>query len=196
MNKNIINRRRLSLSRISNQYPWNLAKLRRSLKNRKWFRRKFSPDIAPGKVYFKKKKMKTYETRVKMLFRRLYAPGVNATQFKKLFKFKNRYRSTFRTIASLEHQFDTLVFRLYLLKNITLAQYCISNNFFLLNGESKLCWKSVVHPGNFIEVNSAKIWNIFYIHILSSMASLKKYYNRLFFKVCYPFVGKKKISDF
>lgn len=140
--------------------------------------------------------MKTYETRVKMLFRRLYAPGVNATQFKKLFKFKNRYRSTFRTIASLEHQFDTLVFRLYLLKNITLAQYCISNNFFLLNGESKLCWKSVVHPGNFIEVNSAKIWNIFYIHILSSMASLKKYYNRLFFKVCYPFVGKKKYRIF
>ena len=197
MNKNIINRRRLLLSRRSNQYPWNLSKLKRSLKNRKWFRIKFSSDLLKDrKIFFKKKKMKTYETKIKMLFRRIYAPGVNANQFKKLFKFKNRYRLTFRRIISLEHRFDTLVFRLYMLKNITLAQFCISNNFFLLNGESKLSYKSILKPGYIIEINHSKVWNILYIHMLTTIASMKKYYSRLFFKFSYPFISKKKYKIF
>ena len=192
MNKNLTNRRKFLLSRSTNQYPWNLSKLKQSAQKRKWARIKFTPDLLKSKKFFKFRLLKTYENKSKMLFRRFFSPGVTNNQFKKLFKFKNRYRSTFRQILKLEHRFDTLVYRIYMLKNIGLARFCILNNFFSLNKQIKLSPEIKINVGDFIEINSKKIWQVFYANIIKIIASIKKYYYRIFFKMSYPFIPKRK----
>ena len=192
MNKNLNNRRKFILSRSSNQYPWNLSKLKTSAQKRKWARIKFTPELLKSKKFFKYRLLKTYENKSKMLFRRFFSPGVTNNQFKKLFKFKNRYRSTFRQILKLEHRFDTLIFRIYMLKNVGLARFCILNNFFSLNKQTKLSPEIKINVGDFIEINSKKIWHVFYANIIKIIASIKKYYYRIFFKMSYPFIPKRK----
>ena len=192
MNKNTIKRRKYLLSRSSNQYPWNLSKLKNSLKKRKWFRIKFSENLLKNRKFFRYKQLTTYENKTKSLFRKFFAPGVTNTQFKKLFKFKNRYRSTFRKVLNLEHRFDTLVYRIYMIQNVHIARFCITNNFFRINSLSKSEPTIIIRPGDIIELSTKKIWNIFYSNILKIVSSIKKYYNRVLFKISYPFIPTRK----
>jgi len=192
MNKNAVKRRKYLLSRSSNQYPWNLSKLKTSLKKRKWFRIKFSENLLKSRKFFRYKQLTTYENKTKSLFRKFFAPGVTNTQFKKLFKFKNRYRSTFRKVLKLEHRFDTLVYRLYMIQNVHIARFCITNNFFKVNNLIKSEPGIIIKPGDIIELSNKKIWNIFYSNILKIISSIKKYYNRILFKMSYSFIPTRK----
>lgn len=192
MNNNRINRRKFLLSRSSSQYPWGLAKLKQSFQRRKWRKISCTPELLRGKSFFKPKLLKTYENKTKMLFRRFFSPGVTCHQLKKLFKFKNRYRSTFRRILKIEQRFDLLVFRVYALKNVGLARFCILNGFFSINKELKQVPQLVLSVNDLVEINHIKVWEVFYLNLLKVIGSLKKYYYRIFLKMNYPFISKRK----
>jgi len=188
----MIRQNRLQASKTVNQYPWNLSKLKKALKRRKWFRIKFNSQLLKGRKFFRKKFLKTYENKTKQLFKKFFSPGVTQKQFKKLFKFKNRFRSTFRQILKLENRLDTLVLRVYFLPNIELARHSIINSFFVVNNLKVVSPKFIVNIGDIIEINNKSIWSFFYIHYMKVISSIKKYYNRILFKVSYPFIPKRK----
>ena len=141
---------RYSLSRITNQYPWKISKLKKSLQKRKWFRIKFNSNLLKSRKFFRKKFLKTYENKTKFLFRKYFSPGITNTQFKKLFKFKNRFRSTFRQILNLELRLDTLILRNYFLPNIRITRFCIQNDFFLVINKNKLTINKIIAIGDII----------------------------------------------
>ncbi len=180
------------MSRITNQYPWKISKLKKSLQKRKWFRIKFNSKLLKSRKFFRKKFLKTYENKTKFLFKKYFSPGITNTQFKKLFKFKNRFRSTFRQILKLELRLDTLILRNYFLPNIGIARFCIQNDFFLVNNKNKLTVNKIISIGDVIELKSKTLWSFFNIHYLRVITSLQKYYQRLLFKLSYPFFPKRK----
>ena len=147
--------------------------LKNSLNKRKWFRIKFNTNFLKSRKFLKKKRfLKTYEDKTKKLFRRFFAPGVTNKQFKKLFKVKSRYRNTFRHILKLETRFDTLIYKLYGLSNISLARFCIRNQFFLLNKVAHKTPKILISSGDIIEPANKFIWQFLNSYCLKMMSSL------------------------
>jgi ribosomal protein S4 len=181
-------KQRYNISKIVNQYPWNLSKLKKSLYKRKWFRIKFNSLLLKNRKFFRKKFLKTYENKTKLLFKKFFSPGVTKKQFKKLFKFKNRFRSTFRQILKIEHRLDILLMRIYFLPNIEIARHTIRNGFFLVNNYITVSPKKIINIGDIVEISNKTLWLFFYIHYIRIIASIKKYYNRILLKISYPFI--------
>jgi ribosomal protein S4 len=186
---------KFSLSLGINQFPWNLNKMIR-FKKRKWAKIKFSQNFFLVKKKnnrsFNFKLFNSYKKKTQKLLKRYFASNLTFRQYKKLFKSNYRYKATYKQILKSEYRLDTLVFRLYMLPDISVARELIKKNFFLLNNKEINLPKIVLTFGDIISSSNKNSWKFLYNHMLIIIASLKKYFSRIFFKFSFPFVLKRK----
>lgn len=176
------------------QFPWNLNKMIK-FKRRKWARIKFSLAKQKTTRILNFKIFLTYKKKTKKLIKRYFASNLTARQCNKLFNLNSRYKATYKRILKSEYRFDTLVFRLYMLPNIIVARTLILKNYFKINGKAITVPKMIIQIGDIVEPSNTIAWNFLYLNMLTVVASLKKYFNRIFFKLSFPFVVKKNIKN-
>jgi hypothetical protein len=187
------NQSKYSLGRKIKKFPWNFSKMIK-FKRRIWSRIKFSKHFL-SKISLRAMNTRlftTYKNKTKKLFRRYFAPNLTDRQCRKLFRSNPRYKATFQKILKSEHRFDTLVFRLYMLPNISIARELIKKNYFLLNGKSLNLSKIILNVGDIVEATNKIAWQFLYNNMMNVMASLKKYFSRIFFKFSFPFIIKRR----
>jgi len=171
---------RYSLSFSVHRYPWNLNKLLQ-FKKRKWARTSSFLQVSRFGRSMNFKKFQTYKKKTKKLIQRYFASNLTSRQCQKLFSSNPRLQTTLRQVLKSESRLDVLVFRLYMLPNIALARDLINKNFFLINGKPLALPKLVIQPGDVVSPSNQTAWRFLYFNMLSALASLKKYFSRVFF---------------
>ena len=104
----------------------------------------------------------------------------------------SRYKATFNKILQSEKRLDVLVYRFYMLSDVSFARELIKKKFFLLNNKEISYTAQIVNIGDFLSVSNVFSWQFLYNNMLTTVSSLIKYFNRLFFKFSFPFVLKRR----
>jgi ribosomal protein S4 len=178
------------------QYPWTISKLCKT-KRKKWAK------LRLRNVFLKKRKRHMasrsrfftfYKLRVKKLFKRFFCPLLNDRQCKKMLKSNIRYRATLANVLKLEYRVDILIYRLFMLSSINTTKILIEQGYFTLNDVILKNNKTIVKQGDKLQP-SRIFWKTIYTSMLNVIASTIKYYNRLIFKLSYPFIPKKHFTN-